>query len=479
MCFVGFLTDCKKSRFQRSIIYTLLMILDKPIAIVDIETTGGNNRYNAITEIAIIVTDGERILDEFSTLINPNRRIPNNIQRLTGIDDGMVASAPYFEDVSEKIYNMFEGCYFMAHYAVFDFSFIKRQLKHCGFDFKPRILCSVKMSRKLYPSVKGHSLQSIIERHNIPVNDRHRAYADTKAVYDFMRLSISTLGVETIESALKFQLKYKSLPAHIDQDDLQEIQNEIGVYIFRDEQNIPVYVGKSINLRNRILNHFSQATKFSKELRISSKTHKVEIIKTQSELEALLLESKLVKELLPVYNRKLRKSRKSTLLLHSYNAQGYKTVETYEGNPKDIDDLTKILAVLPNKNAAKNFLLKNRETHGLCSKLLGIEHMKGACFLYQLRKCRGACVGLEPVKIYNLRHDIAFKFTSIKPWPFKSAVALLLGNNRRLIVQDWMPLHIMSDDGNEVISDDRDFSIDTYKIIESFMRRNPSKIVSQ
>ncbi len=455
------------------------MILDKPIAIVDIETTGGNSRYNAITEIAIIITDGERILNEFTSLINPNRRIPDNIQQLTGIDDGMVANAPYFEDVAEKIYKMFEGCYFMAHYAVFDFSFIKRQLKHCGFDLKPRILCSVKMSRKLYPSDRGHSLQSIIDRHNIPVSDRHRAYADTKAVYDFMRLSINALGLETVESALKSQLKYKSLPTHIDQEDLQEIQNEIGVYIFRDEQGIPVYVGKSINLRNRILNHFSQATQFSKELRISSKTHKVEVIKTHSELEALLLESKLVKELLPVYNRKLRKTRKSTLLLHSQNEKGYKTVETYEGNPKDIDDLTKILAVLPNRKTAKSFLLKNRETHGLCSKLLGLEHMKGACFLYQLKKCRGACICKEPVSIYNLRHDIAFKFTSIKPWPFKSAIALLLGNNRRLIVQDWVPLQIMSDDGNEVIGDDPDFSIDTYKIIESFMRRNPAKIVSQ
>ena len=455
------------------------MILDKPIAIVDVETTGGNNRYNAITEIAIIITDGESIIDEFSTLINPNRRIPNNIQRLTGIDDGMVASAPYFEDVAEKIYKMFDGCYFMAHYAVFDFSFIKRQLKHCGFDFKPRILCSVKMSRKLYPSEKGHSLQAIIQRHKISVHDRHRAYADTKAVYDFMRLSMTTLGAETVESALKTQLKYKSLPTHIDHDDLQEIQNEIGVYIFRDEQNIPVYVGKSINLRNRILSHFSQATQFSKELRISTNTHKVEVIKTHSELEALLLESKLVKELLPVYNRKLRKTRKTTLLLHSQNELGYSTVEMYEGNPKDIDDLTKILAVLPNKNTAKNFLLKNRDMHGLCSKLLGLEHMKGACFLHQLKKCRGACVGLEPVNLYNLRHDIAFKFTSIKPWPFKSAVALQLGNNRRLIVQDWVPLQIMSDDVTEMISDDPDFSIDTYKIIESFMRRNPAKIVSQ
>ncbi len=458
--------------------YILLMILDKPIAIVDIETTGGNNRYNAITEIAIIKTDGKRIIDEFSTLINPSRKIPDNIQRLTGIDDSMVADAPYFEDVADKIFKMFEGCYFMAHYAVFDFSFIKRQLKQCGYDFAPRLLCSVKLSRALYPSHKGHSLQSIIERHAITTQDRHRAYADTKAVYDFIQLSMSALGTDAVQAALKRQLKYKSLPSHIDHDDLREIQNDIGVYIFRDDHNIPVYVGKSINLRNRVLSHFSQATQLNKELRISSETHKVEVIKTHSELEALLLESKLVKELLPVFNRKLRRTRKSTLLLHSQNEQGYNTVELHEGHPKDIDDLTKILAVLPSKNTAKQFLLKCRDEHGLCPKLLGLEHLKGACFLYQLHKCRGACVGDEPTTLYNLRHDIAFKFTSIKPWPFKSAATLHIGHNRRLLVQDWIPLRILSDDGAEDVFEDRDFSMDTYKIIESFMRRNPTQVAA-
>lgn len=455
------------------------MTLDKPIAIVDIETTGGSNRFNSITEIAIIITDGVQIIDEYSTLINPGRKIPTNITRLTGISDSMVADAPYFEDVAEKIYQMFDGCYFMAHYAVFDFSFIKRQLKECGLDFRPRLLCSVKLSRKLFPEVKGHSLEAIINRNNIAVDDRHRAYADTRAVYDFIQLSINKHGHETVADALKSQLKYKSLPSNLSSKALDGIKNETGVYIFRDEQNVPIYIGKSINLRNRVLSHFSQSTDIAKEMKISSGTHKVETIKTKSEIEALLLESRLIKEMLPVHNRRLRRVKKSALLLHALNSDGYKTVELFDGNTKDIDDISKIIAVLPDRRSAKAFLLSVRDKYALCSKLLGLENVRGACFMRQLKKCSGACVNEEPNIIYNLKFDTAFKYTSVKSWPYKSSVALLIGDNRRLIVNNWIPIKVISEDSADILSHDNDFSIDTYKILESFIRRNPEKVISQ
>jgi DNA polymerase III subunit epsilon len=185
-------------------------MLDKPITIVDIETTGGSNKYNAITEIAIIKFDSTRVIDEYSTLINPGRSIPANIQRLTGITNAMLVDAPYFEEVAETIFNKLEGSYFMAHHAIFDFSFVKRQLTSLGYDFKPRLLCSVKLSRALYPLQKPHSLEHIIKRHKINVDDRHRAYADTKAVYDFVQIAIQDLGLEAVEASLMSQLKYKT-----------------------------------------------------------------------------------------------------------------------------------------------------------------------------------------------------------------------------------------------------------------------------
>lgn len=452
-------------------------MLDKPITLVDIETTGMSSYRSAITEIAILKFHGQEILDEFHTLVNPGQSIDRHITLLTGIDDNMVADAPYFDEIADKVYELFEDSYFMAHNVLFDFSFIKRQMRSLGFNFTPRLLCSVKLSRSLYPGERSHSLANIIKRHSIATPSRHRALDDARAVYDFIHLAATEKGESTVVDALKSQLKYKSLPSNLDQKLLCDIKNEIGVYIFKDKRGTPVYVGKSVNLRNRILNHFSQSTKLSKELKISSTIHSIETIKTDSELEALLLESKLVKELLPVYNRKLRRVKTHTLLKVKLNENGYKEIFLESGNISDADNLDEIYGVYSSRRKAFAALESIKEEHSLCNKLLGLEHMKGSCFLYRLGKCKGACAGAEKPEIYNLRFDMAFKANRLKSWPFKGPIKLKVSEASAIIVNNWKILGKYTGEDFSENNFSKNFDLDNYKILESFIRTNPKLVL--
>ena len=453
-------------------------LLDKPIVVVDIETTGMSSHRNRITEIGMIKTDGFRILEEFHTLINPGRPIPNGISLLTGITDKTIEMAPYFDDVAEKIHTFFEGAYFMAHNVNFDFSFIKRQLSGLGYNFQPRLLCSVKLSRHLYPAVKGHSLEKIINRHGIQVDARHRALDDAFAVTEFIRIARESLGDEAVAEGLKRQLKYKMLPSNIQDDALKHLENKPGVYIFKDLEQNPLYVGKSVNVRNRVLSHFTQADKISKELKINMHTHHVDVQYTDSELEALLLESRLVKELSPIHNRQLRRSRSLFLLKANTSEAGYMELHIESGSFDQTSTLHEIYGVYASKKRAVQAIEYYRSEYSLCPKLCGLEHMKGACFLSQLRKCNGACTGKEDPALYNLRVKLALIDKQFVDWPYKGKILFKASALSNLLLENWRVIGKMDINDNLDESLCTEFNVDNYKIIRSALKRYPDRIVA-
>lgn len=446
-------------------------MLDLPICITDIETTGGSSRRDGITEIAIIKVHGGKIIDEYSSLVNPGQSIPEYITAITGISNATVADAPYFAEIAADVSRFYEGCYFMAHNVLFDFSFIKRQLELLGYPFKPRILCSVKLSRALHPGIKGHSLQKIIERHGIETANRHRAYDDALAVHTFMELMRAERGDQEVIEALQRQLKRKTLPSNFDESFLDGVDNTPGVYIFKDQSGNPVYVGKSVTLRNRILSHFNQSTKLDKEMRISQSTHALEVIKTDSEIEALLLESKLVKDLLPIHNRMLRRKKSRVIVTRGQNSDGYNTVEVQERSLDDIADPLEIYGIFDTRSAVKNHLVQIRDELQLCSKLLGLEKPTKACFNHQLGRCRGACIGKEPPAMYNLRFEQAFEKTKIKSWKFKQPVILKVSTTKGLLIDRWVIKGKIdfSDQDLRIDHYESSFDLDEYKILKKFM----------
>lgn len=447
----------------------------EPVVYVDIETSGGSYARSKIIEIAAIRVEGGQVVREFKTLLNPGTAIPYWITKLTGITNGDVVDAPYFEDIAYELNDVLDNAIFIAHNVRFDYGYVKRQLEAQGSSYNPKLLCTVRLSRALYKEHKGHSLEKIIARHNLAVNGRHRAYDDAKAIKDFAELAYRQHGPAAFEQAISRQLKTRSLPPNLDQTAMADVKNKPGVYVFEDEQGNPMYVGKSVNIRNRVLSHFNQDTKITKEMKIAQSTHNVRTIETRNELEALLLESKMVKELMPLHNRQLRPQRKSSVLLKSQNEQGYTTLEVAEVALETLDDLTCIYGVYTTRSKARKALEDKRKTFDLCPKLLGLEKTGGACFMSQLGKCKGACAGREPAALYNARLEIALQRSKMDSWRYKSPVVISTGDGTHIVVDKWIVLGYLDEveEAEPVFRPvEKAFDIDTYRILRGYIKKH-------
>jgi DNA polymerase-3 subunit epsilon len=451
-------------------------MFDYPVVFVDIETTGGSFRNSRVLEVAAIRYENGQVTQEFSTLINPEAYIPRAITTLTGISENDVVDAPKFEDIADELYEILNSAVFVAHNVRFDYSFLKNEFAYAGMQFSPKLLCTVRLSRALYAGEKGHSLAKLIERHNIPVLARHRALDDAQAILYFSQLAYDEHGRELFQEAISKQLKTQYLPPHLDTEEIESVENIPGVYVFEDESHQPLYVGKSINLKKRILSHFQD--KSSRELKISQNVHYVKTIPTGSELAALILESKMVKELKPLFNRKLRRVSSYALFIKD-EIDGYSTI-TVQSGPVDADtDLEKVYGLYETRTKAKKQLELLTRVFGLCPKLMGIEKTKGACFSYSLGRCKGACIGKEPAESYNRRFEIALEKNKVNSWPYKTAVAVPLDmENNGVIINNWMIQGFYSaGDVSLLESFDVNFDVDEYKIIRRFLRENKNRIM--
>ncbi|MDN5275064.1 MAG: polC [Candidatus Saccharibacteria bacterium] len=411
-------------------------MFDYPVVFVDIETTGGSYRNSRVLEVAAIRYENSEVVREFSTLINPETYIPASITTLTGITSGDVVDVPRFEAIADELFEVLDGAVFVAHNVRFDYSFLKNEFSLVGLAFSPKMLCTVRLSRALYAEHKGHSLAKLIERHHIPVLARHRALDDARAILYFSQLAYDEHGPSVFQEALQRQLKTQYLPPNLNIEELNEVENVAGVYVFEDEVHQPLYVGKSINLKKRILSHFQDQS--SKELKIAQAVHHVRTIVTGSELAALILESKMIKELSPIYNRMLRRISQYAMYVKA-EQDGYDTIRIQSGNVDNTTDLARIYGLYETRTKAKRQLELLTRTFMLCPKLMGIEKGTGACFSYSLGRCKGACIGEESTELYNRRFEIAMEKNRIALWPYETAIAIPLDTqNNGVVIHNWM-----------------------------------------
>src|SRR5688572_32233276 len=222
-----------------------MQTLGAPLAIVDLETTGGQPGWDRVTEIGVIEVDDFEVSGEWSTLVNPGAAIPGAIQALTGITNEMVAGAPRFADLAGEFYERLAGRVFVAHNARFDYGFLRREFERAGVKFMARTLCTVRLSRRLYAAHAGHSLDSLIARHGIACKARHRALGDADAVWQFLRIAAREHGEEILAVAARQVAKQPILPPHIDRAEVDAIPDAPGVYVFRGEGGVALYVGMS------------------------------------------------------------------------------------------------------------------------------------------------------------------------------------------------------------------------------------------
>lgn len=463
-------------------------ILNQPMVFVDIETNGLNHIRGRVIEVAAIRVEEDRITRVFNQLIDPGTELPYYITNLTGITTNDLKGAQTFRSVARELHDILSGAVFVAHNVRFDYSFLKQEFKRAGLTFLPRQLCTVKLSRTLYPDQKSHKLQSLIDRHGFAYQKRHRAYDDAHVLWQFVRHVQANFPTEAVTAAIARQIRQPAIPKDIAPELIRELPESPGVYIFEDEFGQPLYIGKSINIRKRVLQHFGRDHEESKEFKIAQTIKHVSFRTTGGELEALLLESQMVKELQPLHNRKLRRTRKLLLARQAPNPDGYLEVGLEDAHQVQPDDLGNILSVYTHRGRAKNSLDELQKTYDLCPKLLGLEKSKTACFLYQLGKCRGACVGREPAETYNRRLLQAFDRQRIRSWPYPSPVLLretypdAETTNSGVIIDQWCVIaDVHQDEYCEPVvkTHHKTFDLDTYKILQSFMATKARRLQIQ
>ncbi len=373
----------------------------KNYAIVDIETTGGMTHRDRITEIGIVIFDGENILDTYETLINPERSIPQQITQITGITTEMVAEAPKFYEVAKKIVEMTEGHIFVAHNVRFDYGFLKEEFKSLGFTFTRQQLCTVRLSREKLPGLKSYSLGNIIRHYDIKVNARHRALDDALATAELMKIIFTkTDPTETIKMMINKGIKESKLPKGVSMDFLQSLPETAGVYYFRNDYNVIVYIGKAINIQKRVMQHFSKVTKKAEKL--ARMVSNIDYIATGSELVALLHESAEIKAHKPEVNKAQKNSSYPYFIHQYYDQQGYACCEILKDTVKNAKGKD-IIAYYKSIPSAKSHLNSALHHYDLCQTKVGLNTKEGSCFYVTIGKCHGACTGHESADEYNER----------------------------------------------------------------------------
>jgi DNA polymerase-3 subunit epsilon len=370
-------------------------------AVIDIETTGGSPKFEKITEIALYIFDGKQIVDEFVTLINPEKPIPYFISSLTGITNEMVADAPKFYEIAKQIVEMTEDNIFVAHNVTFDYKFIRSEFKNLGFNFVRNNLCTLQLSRKLFPGHRSYSLGNICNDLGITIENRHRAAGDAFATVRLLELLMGKCNNEGIEDLIAVSARptLKNLHPLLDQKIVNNLPEETGVYYFLNDQNQIIYVGKSKNIKQRVLSHLSNnGSKRAIELKESIASIDLEI--TGSELVALLIESSEIKKHSPPFNR-AQKRKVLHYGLYSFKGEnGYLNLKI-DKTANRINDTPH--TCFENLTEARTLLTRLVERHWLCQKLCGLYETEGACFHYEIRQCNGACIGKESPGIYNNR----------------------------------------------------------------------------
>ncbi|WP_246000791.1 exonuclease domain-containing protein [Pontibacter diazotrophicus] len=403
-------------------------------AIIDIETTGGQPAQDKITEIAIFIHDGEKIVDKYNTLINPQRPIPYFISNLTGITDEMVKDAPKFYEVAKEIVEFTEGKVFVAHNVRFDYSFIKKEFADLGFTFQRKTLCTVRLSRALIPGLPSYSLGKLCKSIDIELTQRHRAIGDAEATAVLFDKLIKinrpvvdgnmNMAADNTTQVLKEEIKTSLLPPNIRKEQVDALPMVPGVYYFYNEAGEVIYVGKSINIKKRIIQHFNIDYKSRKSLDFKNSISDITYETMGNELVALLFESAEIKRMKPQYNRQQRRSVFNTGIYVYEDGNGYKRLTFGSVNKADNVNMTPIIA-LSNQFKAKGFLYHKVGKYNLCQKLCDLYKTNGACFDYQVHQCQGACVGKESPEEYNKRVDAA-----IESFTFEHNSFVIIGKGR-------------------------------------------------
>jgi DNA polymerase III subunit epsilon len=373
------------------------------LCFVDVETTGSAPPYARVTEVAVVSypLESDEPVHSWSSLVDPGISIPPEIRFLTGISNEMVRDAPKFASLVDKFEQLLVDGLFVAHHARFDFGFIKHEFERAGKAWPSTIktLCTVRLSRLLDADKAPHSLDAIRIRYRLPSTDRHRALGDAMALKHFFEALCAKHGEKAVLLGIKRLMQMPSLPAHLPPDCLTNIPHTAGVYFFYGENNHPLYIGKSVDLRARVASHFGQDHKSERGIRLASEIRRIEYLESPDELCALIKEQQLIATLSPSYNVALRKKQNAVLVKFDFQAiQSVQTIQIIAAEKVSLEEILsqKFYGPFSSKSAAKKALTELAHAAQLCLPSLGLEKRTKAltgtpCFARQVMRCLGAC----------------------------------------------------------------------------------------
>ncbi|MGJ7456975.1 exonuclease domain-containing protein [Halomonas sp. RA08-2] len=446
-----------------------------PLIFLDLETTGIRTTRDRITEIAALRLEQGVVTARWHRLINPEMRIPAPISELTGIHDAMVEDAPTFSEIASELSKWLADAPLVAHNARFDYGFLRNAYRRAGRDFSAEVICTLRLSRRLAPQHREHNLAALLERHGIASATRHHAMADAEALLALWQCWQREHSAARLEEEAQRQCRLPSLPAHLDPGMIQALPQTPGVYLMHGENDLPLYIGKSVNLRARVMSHFQADHREEREMRLAQQVRRIDWQETAGDLGAQLLEARLVKERQPILNRRLRRAGRLTGWSWP---QGASRPELRRAHALTGREAEEMMGLFRSARDAKEALRQIAADQRLCLRLLGLEAGRGACFASQLGRCRGACRGVESPTEHAARAREALSRLQIHHWPWEGRLAI--GERGPTDAQAWHLVdhwcHLASTYSlaglNEIAEPDDArgrFDVDTYRILRRFL----------
>lgn len=389
-------------------------------AIVDIETTGGRPSDDKIIEIAILISDGKKVVDQYQTLVNPQQPVPSYISALTGIQGEMLYDAPVFEEVAGQVQHYLEGNIFVAHNVGFDYGFVKKAFASLDMRYQSKRVCTVRLARKVFPGLPSYSLGRLCKSLQINIEDRHRALGDAAATTILLHKILGEDKENWVQQFLDRKSKEAVVPPNLPVSVYEELPEKAGVYYFEDKKGGVLYIGKAKDIKKRVTSHFRSDLNKKNNVGLKHQIAHVSYSLTGNELIAYLLESYEIKRLRPPFNYAQRRVGKNYGIYVYEDRAGY----LHLGIDRVKKQTVEPVVMLPSLAETRNFLHKLTHKAKLCKRLCGLEY-NAECNNYKIGICKGACKGEEAPESYNEKVRLALE--SIKSM---DANLLIIGKGR-------------------------------------------------
>ncbi|HKB83657.1 MAG TPA: exonuclease domain-containing protein [Burkholderiales bacterium] len=454
-------------------------MLDRALIFLDLETTGATAHSDRITEIGLVEVDRGRHIGEWSSLVNPGRPIPPLIESLTGITDAMVAGAPTFAELARDLHERLAGKTLVAHNARFDFGFLRSEFRRVGLKYDPDVLCTVRLSRRLYPQERRHNLDSIIERYGLACDNRHRALADARVLWDFTQRIHRDIETSEIRNAVADQLKKPRLPPGLPADLPERIPEAPGVYAFYSQGNVALHVGKSANLRARVLSHFSADKRPA--WRACAEITRVEWDAAAGELGMQIRHMQWLKHLQPLHNSTPRHDGELWALQWD-PVDGPSIPLPVDTVGLDLSRMSRLYGMFRSRRTALNALRKMADEHGLCHIGTGLQTGPGPCLGYRLKRCHGLCVGRQSTVAHSMRMMQALHALRLRDWPHPGPIGIrehdpMTGRTEIHVLDRWRHLGTADadTDPHDILQTRRDapFEAGIYRILLQYFKSIP------